>query len=154
LRRGRRGAGTLPLRRPARGAHSARGHPPGRDVFLPATKGAEIHSAVAPQKGEAVVLKHFPNSFRETNLLEILRGLGVESLTICGMMTNMCVDAGVRAAVDLGFSCRVVADACAARDLSFGGVDVAADAVNAAFLAALAAAYAPVLPAAQLELPA
>lgn len=127
---------------------------PGATFFLPGTKGAAFHPAVAPQKGEAVVLKHYPNSFRETNLLDVLRGLGVESLTVCGMMTNMCVDAGVRAAVDLGFSCRVVSDACAARDLAHGGVSVAAAEVNAAFLAALAAAYAPVIPAAQLDLPA
>lgn len=126
---------------------------PGATFFLPGTEGMGIHPWVMPLPGEPVVLKHFPNSFRETDLLEILRGLGTTSLTVCGMMTNMCVDAGVRAAVDLGFPCRVVADACAARDLTFGGVDVPAASVHAAFLAALGAAYATVAPAAELDLP-
>lgn len=126
---------------------------PGSTFFLPGTEGMAIHSGVAPLPGEAVVLKHFPNSFRETDLLEVLRGLGTTSLTICGMMTNMCVDAGVRAAADLGFPCQVVADGCAARDLAFGGVSVPAAQVNAAFLAALALAYATVAPAAELDLP-
>jgi nicotinamidase-related amidase len=41
-----------------------------------------------------------------------LRGAGVDELVICGMMTSMCVDATVRAAVDLGFETTVVHDAC------------------------------------------
>lgn len=126
---------------------------PGATFFLPGTGGLDIHPCVAPNPGEKIVRKHFPNSFRETDLLETLRGLGVARLTVCGMMTNMCVDAGVRAAADLGFACRVAADACAARPLSFGGVDVPAPQVHAAFLAALGLAYAQVAPAAELDLP-
>src|SRR4029078_3591085 len=36
---------------------------PGATFFLPGTKGAEIHTAVAPSTGEPVVTKHFPSSF-------------------------------------------------------------------------------------------
>jgi nicotinamidase-related amidase len=38
----------------------------------------------------------------------------------------MCVDIGVRAAFDLGFHCRLVADACATRDLEHEWRTVAA----------------------------
>ena len=58
---------------------------------------------------------------------------------------TMCVDAGVRAASDLGFACVLAHDACAAAPLSFGGVDVAAPEVHAAFVAALGFAYAKVM---------
>jgi len=126
---------------------------PGSTFFIPGTPGAEIHPLVAPQAGEAVVTKHFPNSFRETNLLEILRGFSATRLTICGMMTHMCVDTGVRAAFDLGFACRLAADACATRDLSFGGRSVAAADVQTAYLAALGAVFAQVAPASELTLP-
>ena len=34
--------------------------------FRPGTDGARIHASVTPQKDEAVILKHHPNSFRET----------------------------------------------------------------------------------------
>lgn len=126
---------------------------PGATFFLPGTEGAEIHPSNAPLPGEPVLLKHFPNAFRDTTLLTTLRGLGAASLTICGMMTHMCVDTSVRAAFDLGFSVRLVADACATRELAFAGRSVAAADVQTAYLAALAAVFAQVAPAAQLDLP-
>ncbi len=126
---------------------------PGSTFFLPGTGGAEIHPLLAPQPGEAVVLKHFPNCFRETNLLEILRGFSATRLTFCGMMTHMCVDTGVRAAFDLGFACRLAGDACATRDLAFGGRSVAAADVQTAYLAALGAVFAQVTPASEIVLP-
>jgi len=119
---------------------------PGATFFLPDTTGADIHPAVAPLPGEPVVVKHRINSFLETGLEAILRELGTESLVVAGMMTNMCVDAGVRAASDLGFSCTLAHDACAAAPLSFGGVDVSAPEVHAAFVAALGFAYATIMP--------
>ncbi|BCS52051.1 cysteine hydrolase family protein [Geobacter sp. SVR] len=118
---------------------------PGATFFLKGTPGAEIHPTVAPLAGETVLQKHFPNSFRDTGLLEFLKGAGVTDLVICGMMTNMCVDATVRAAFDLGFTCTVIHDACAARDLAFGGETVPARQVHGAFLAALGAVYANVI---------
>ena len=58
------------------------------------------------------------------------------------MMTSMCVDATVRAAVDLGFEVTVVGDGCAAPNLEHDGVAVPGEQVHAAFLAALADGYA------------
>ena len=116
----------------------------GATFFLPGTDGAEIHASVAPEPGERVVQKHFPNSFRETGLLDLLRSDGAQRLVFCGMMTHMCVDATVRAAADLGFECLLAQDACATRALSHGGVTVPAEHVHLAFLAALGAAYAKV----------
>ncbi|MGE4193123.1 MAG: cysteine hydrolase family protein [Pseudodesulfovibrio sp.] len=117
----------------------------GASFFLPGTAGADIHPLVTPLDGETVVTKHFPNSFRETPLLEALRSAGATRLLVAGMMTHMCVDAGVRAAVDLGFDCAVLADGTATRDLDFGGETVPAHRVQGAFLAALGSAYCPVL---------
>jgi nicotinamidase-related amidase len=110
---------------------------PGATFFLPGSSGTDIHSAVTHFVGEPIVYKNFPNSFRETNLLELLRGWGVERVVLCGMMTHMCVDATARAAADLGFQVIVAADACATRALAFGETQVPAEHVQAAFLAAL-----------------
>lgn len=123
---------------------------PGATFFLPGTPGADIHPLLAPIPGEAVVTKAYPNSFRDTPLLEILRERRVDRLAIAGMMTHMCVDATARAAFDLGFAVTVLADACATRDLAFDGRVVAAADVQAAFLAALGAVYASVVPVATL----
>jgi len=110
---------------------------PGATFFLPGTPGAETHHAVKPNAGETVVVKHFPNSFRETVLLDALRQLGVTELVIAGMMTHMCVDSTVRAAADLGFQCALASDACATRDLQFGGQRIEAAGVQLAYLAGL-----------------
>ncbi|MGE4420879.1 MAG: cysteine hydrolase family protein [Pseudodesulfovibrio sp.] len=117
----------------------------GATFFLPGTAGADIHASVTPVDGEQVITKHYPNSFRETDLLDRLRAAGATRLAVAGMMTHMCLDAGVRAAVDLGFECAVLSDASATRDLEFNGRTIPAAQVHGAFLAALQAAYAPVM---------
>jgi nicotinamidase-related amidase len=113
----------------------------------PGTNGVEIHALMAPRDGERVIQKDSPNAFLRTSLEQELREHDIDALVVCGMMTSMCVDATVRAAADLGFAVTVVHDACAAPDLSFGGVDVPARSVNAAFLGALADGYASVVSA-------
>jgi nicotinamidase-related amidase len=115
--------------------------------FVPGSEGAEIHPQVAPHEGEPVVLKHQVNAFCDTELAELLAKHGVEELVICGAMSHMCVDAGTRAASDLGYRCVVVHDACATRDQEFGGKVVPAADVHAAFMAALGFAYANVVSA-------
>jgi len=83
------------------------------------------------------MVKHFPNAFRQTGLLEHLQELNLDGLVICGMMTHICVDATTRAAADLGYPIRLAADACATRALAYGETKVPRQSVQAAFLAAL-----------------
>lgn len=110
--------------------------------FVQGTAGAEIHTSVANRNDEEVVLKHSANSFKETNLKEILDTLKVENLIIAGAMSHMCIDAGTRAAADLGYNVTVAQDACATRAQEFNGITVPAEQVHASFMAALAFAYA------------
>jgi nicotinamidase-related amidase len=117
---------------------------PDATFFLPDTDGLDFHTSIRPRPDETIIIKHFPNSFRETGLLEHLQGSKIEGLVICGMMTHMCVDASTRAAADLGYPVRLAADACATRALTYGEVKVPAQHVHAAFLAALKS-YAQVL---------
>lgn len=123
---------------------------PGATFFLPDTVGAEIHQSVLPSPGEPVFRKHFPNSFRETPLLEYLRSSGISHLVIAGMMTHMCVDTTTRAAADLGFACALAHDACATKALSFNGIQVSAESVQTAYLAALNGLFAKVVPTNEL----
>ncbi|WP_129125637.1 cysteine hydrolase family protein [Geomonas oryzae] len=115
---------------------------PGATFFIPGTPGAEINDSVAPIASEPVVVKHFPNSFRETELLDLLKSQQATNLTVCGAMSHMCVDTTVRAAFDLGFTCTLAADACATRDLTFEGRTVPAADVHAAYMAALSVPFA------------
>jgi nicotinamidase-related amidase len=112
--------------------------------FLPGTEGINFYENVSPVAPETIIEKHFPNSFRDTDLQEHLESRGVKELVICGMMSHMCIDATVRAAFDKGYSCFVAHNACATRNLVFGGADIPAEHVHGAFMAALAAVYATV----------
>ena len=118
---------------------------PGAVFFLPETHGVEINEAVAPLEDEAVIKKHFPNSFRDTELLRLLQEKKIDTLTICGAMSHMCIDATTRAAFDLGFACVVAEDACATRDLIFQDKTIKSDKVHGAFMAALSNPYAEVI---------
>ena len=113
--------------------------------FRPDTAGVELHPSIAPLSGEPVIRKHFPNSFRETALLAELQKHDINSVVICGAMSHMCIDATTRAAFDFGFDCAVIHDACATRNLEFGGASIPAEEVHGSFMAALGSTYARVM---------
>lgn len=113
-------------------------------AFLPGTDGIEIQADVAPADGEPVIVKHYVNAFRETDLEQRLKSSEVEEVVIVGAMSHMCVDACVRAAADMGYPVTVLHDACATLDLRFGGVTVPAAQVHAAMMAAFEFGYASV----------
>jgi len=117
----------------------------GSTFFIPNTKGVEIHENVIPMSGEKVIAKNYPNSFYGTDLLDHLTSNHITDLVICGMMTHICVDSTTRAAKDFGFSCVVVGDACATRDLEIQGKKVEAREVQKSFLAALNYYYSTVM---------
>lgn len=117
---------------------------PGSFFFLPETEGQKIHDHVKPLENEKVIEKYYPNSFRETELLEYLQSHQVTDLVFVGMMTHMCIDATVRAAKDLGFNCTVIGDATATKDLEINGSNAMAADVQTAFLAGLNFFYAEV----------
>lgn len=118
---------------------------PDATFMRPGTDGVQIHPAVAPQPGEPVITKASPNSFLNTPLLADLRAAGADRITVVGMMTNLCVDATVRAGSDLGLPVTLVHDACAASDLHFAGATIDGKTVHAAFVAALSGNYAQVV---------
>jgi nicotinamidase-related amidase len=113
--------------------------------FLPDTRGVQLHQCIQPLTGELVLQKHYPNSFRQTSLLQELERHDVKNVVICGAMSHMCIDATTRAAFDHSLECTVIQDACATRDLEFGGEKIAAAHVHGAFMAALGSAYARVV---------
>jgi len=117
----------------------------GASFFLPDTDGIKLHDCIQPLAGELVIQKNYPNSFRETSLLQELERHAVKKVVICGAMSHMCIDATTRAAFDHCFDCTVIQDACATRDLEFSGEKIAAQKVHGAFMAALGSAYARVV---------
>ena len=117
---------------------------PESGFFQPDTTGVEINERVQPLDQESLTQKNFPNAFRATSIDQTIRDSGVDELVVCGAMSHMCIDASTRAAFDMGYTCTVVEDACATRDLSFGDREVKAQDVHASFMAALGWVYATV----------
>jgi nicotinamidase-related amidase len=117
---------------------------PGMPVFVPGSAGVEIIPAVAPADGEKVIVKNHVNSYRDTDLKQYLDAHDVKNVTVIGAMTHMCIDAAVRASADFGYTVTVLHDACATRDLEFGGATTPAAQVQTAMLAAFAFGYAAV----------
>ncbi|BAP31455.1 isochorismatase transposase [Chryseobacterium sp. StRB126] len=111
----------------------------GAVFFLPGTLGAEIHSLVSPLPNEKVIEKHFPNSFRETELLNYLQSKNIKNLVITGMMTDVCVESTTRAAFDFGFNNTIVGDATATRDRELNGQIIKASEIQRSFLAGISA---------------
>lgn len=114
-------------------------------IFTPNSDGVEINETVKPVEGETVIVKHFPNSFRETPLKEILDKDGIQEVIVIGAMSHMCIDATVRASVDFGYKTTTVHDACATLDLEFGGTKVPAAQVHATIMAAIEFMYGEVI---------
>lgn len=109
----------------------------GATFFLPDTEGAKIHKSVSPLETEKVIIKNYPNSFRDTEFLTYLQENNISNLVICGMMTDVCVDATTRAAMDFGFNNLIIGDAVTTRDRDLNGELIPAEQVTKSYLAGL-----------------
>lgn len=74
---------------------------------------ARIVDALTPRPNELILNKTTFSAFASTGLERTLRHLGMETLVIGGVATNVCVEATARDAVDLGYQVILVEDACA-----------------------------------------
>lgn len=84
--------------------------------FAAGDPNAEIHAAVAPKAGEAVVTKHRVGAFAGTDLDMILRANGIETLLLSGIATSGVVLSTVRHGADADYRLVVVKDCCSDGD--------------------------------------
>ena len=73
----------------------------------------EIVAALAPLPDELVIDKNTSGAFNSTGIDALLRNMGIETLVIAGMATEMCVETTARDAADRGWNVILVEDACA-----------------------------------------
>jgi nicotinamidase-related amidase len=108
---------TAVKRRRAAGAGAAIGSlgPLGR-LLVRGEPGHAIIEELAPLAGEPVIDKPGFGAFYATDLELILRAAGITHLVFTGVTTDICVHSTLREAVDRGFECTTVEDACAAGD--------------------------------------
>ena len=86
------------------------------DALRDGTWGAQIHPRVAAQASEAVVTKRGVSAFTGTDLDQILRANGIDTVLLAGVATNLVVEGTARQACDMGYNTVVISDCCAAAD--------------------------------------
>jgi nicotinamidase-related amidase len=86
--------------------------PMGR-ILIRGEPGHDIVAALYPQPGEPVLDKPGKGAFHQTDLEQMLRNRGIDTLIVCGVTTEVCVHTTIREANDRGYRCVALADACA-----------------------------------------
>ncbi len=99
----------------ARGAPSLRIGDPGPmgRILIRGEPGHDIIPELAPHADEIVIDKPGKGAFYATELGDVLQKYGIETLLVCGVTTEVCVNTTVREANDRGYRCIVIGDGCA-----------------------------------------
>ena len=88
------------------------------DVFAIGSKGWNIHEEILRKRHVCIIDKNLPGSFTNTNLEACLKNMEINTVVICGYMTQMCCDTTARQAVHLGFSVEFLSDATGTLDVT------------------------------------
>jgi nicotinamidase-related amidase len=89
--------------------------PMGR-LLVRGERGHDFIDALQPHAGEIVIDKPGYSAFEHTALGQLLTTRGIDTLILTGITTEVCVSSTLRTAVDRGYRCFTVADACASSD--------------------------------------
>ena len=73
---------------------------------------SQIVKDIKPKEEDLIITKASMSAFNSSDIDGILRSNGISSLIFSGGYTDACVDSTVRGAIDRGYLCTVIEDAC------------------------------------------
>jgi ureidoacrylate peracid hydrolase len=85
---------------------------PGREPVIGRNGGADFVAPV-PRDGELVITKRLYSAFTDTGPEENLKAGGIDTLVLCGLTTECCVQSTAWAAFERDFRVFIATDACA-----------------------------------------
>ena len=91
------------------------------DGLAKGTDSWQIVPELAPADSEPLVEKAYPDSFEETNLENVLSGLGVGRLVVVVAQTDECIRSTLHGAIVRGYDATLVSDAHTTEDQSEWG---------------------------------
>lgn len=107
---------------------------PKSETFRKGSDGWQLHPEVAQRNCDVVIEKNLPGSFTGTSLEAWLRERGVDTVVICGYMTQMCCDTTARQAVHFGMNVEFLSDATGTLAFSNSAGSVSAEEMHRAIL--------------------
>jgi nicotinamidase-related amidase len=87
-----------------------------RPRMTPSADWSAIVSEMGPESGDVVVTKHQPGAFYATDLEVQLRRRNIQTIVLCGIATNVGVEATARVGFEHGYNLVFASDAMTARD--------------------------------------
>ncbi len=115
--------------------------------FRKGTEAWDLHPEIASRKYDHLVEKDLPGSFTGTDLESWLRSNQVDTVAICGYMTQMCCDTTARQAFHLGFAVEFISDATGTLSISNSAGSVSDEELHRAILVTQAMRFSKVLTA-------
>lgn len=97
----------------------------GKKAHVPGSEGVKVYDEISPGKDDIVISKHRYSAFYETELDTILKNMGIDTLIISGVLTNLCCESTARDAMFRDYRVIFLQDCNATfdlPDLGFGEV--------------------------------
>ena len=97
------------------------------DELVKDTLGWEYVAELQSAQGESVIHKSFGDSFEDTELENVLSGLKVGKLIVCGAQTDACIRSTLHGAIARGYDATLVSDAHTTDDCTYSEPPVSAE---------------------------
>ncbi len=118
-------------------------------LFRKGTEAWDLHPEVAARHYDHLVEKNLPGSFTGTDLESWMHNRQIDTVAICGYMTQMCCDTTSRQAFHAGYSVEFISDATGTLSLSNDAGSVTAEELHRAILVTQAMRFSRVMTAVQ-----